>query len=268
MKNDTYIPRIIHFVWVGTQTKPDLVLKCIETWKKFCPDYQIMEWGNESLKDIKNLYVSQAYENKKWAFVSDYLRLYALEKYGGFYCDSDLEITNPLEEFRRLRFVTGYEKYNNVYSPITALMGAEPHNQIIHDLLEEYAQIPFIQNGLMDQTTNVTRISKYFEKKFGLKKPYDGSMLTRLDENSMIYPSYYFCTPEDGKKNFSIHHFSGSWLDAYSRKNLCTFGKFKIARFKKRRKSAGNIIPLMANETKLLSFSLGIRKKICLIREN
>lgn len=268
MKNITNIPPILHFVWVGNQKKPDLVLKCIESWKKFCPGYQIMEWDNNSLKNINNLYVSQAFENKKWAFVSDYLRLYALERYGGFYCDSDLEITNPLEQFRSFRFVTGYEKYNDIYSPVTALMGAEPQNPIIRNLLEEYSNIPFIQNGLMDQTTNVARISKYFEKKFDLKKPYDGNALTRLDEDSIIFPSFFFCTPEDGKKNYSIHHFNGSWLDAYSRKNLYFLGRYKIVRFKKHRKSVNNSLPLMSHETKLLSISFGKRKKICLIREN
>ena len=94
------IPNKIHYVWVGGKEKPDLVKKCIESWKKHCPDYEIIEWNDDVLKEIDNLYVKQAYENKKWAFVSDYLRLYALYNYGGFYFDTDLEITNSIDRFR------------------------------------------------------------------------------------------------------------------------------------------------------------------------
>ena len=93
------IPKKIHYVWVGGKEKPDLVKKCIESWKKHCPDYEIIEWNDDVLKKIDNLYVKQAYENKKWAFVSDYLRLWALYHYGGFYCDTDLEITNNIDRF-------------------------------------------------------------------------------------------------------------------------------------------------------------------------
>ena len=94
------IPKIIHYVWVGNNEKPEIVLKCIESWKKYCPDFEIIEWNNDSLKEIDNKYVSQAFECKKWAFVSDYLRLYALKNFGGFYFDTDLEITNRLDNFK------------------------------------------------------------------------------------------------------------------------------------------------------------------------
>ena len=100
------IPKIIHFVWVGDQPKSDLVLKCIATWKKYLPDYEIVEWGNDAFTKIENIYAQQAYENKKWAFVSDYLRLHALKYFGGFYFDTDLEITSDISEFRALDFVS------------------------------------------------------------------------------------------------------------------------------------------------------------------
>lgn len=103
------IPKIIHFVWVGGAPKPDLVLQCINTWRRFCPDYTIMEWGNDCLGEIDNQYVHEAFHEKKWAFVSDYIRLWALKKYGGFYFDSDLEITQDIDEFRKHKFVTGYD---------------------------------------------------------------------------------------------------------------------------------------------------------------
>ena len=93
------IPKKIHYVWVGTAEKPDSVIKCIESWKKYCPDYEIIEWGNEEFEKIKNKYARQAFENKKWAFVSDYIRLYALYNHGGIYLDTDVEITQNIDRF-------------------------------------------------------------------------------------------------------------------------------------------------------------------------
>lgn len=261
------IPKIIHYVWVGDKPKPKLVLRCIESWKIYCPDYKIVEWGNESLKEINNLYVTQAFENKKWAFVSDYLRLYALYHYGGFYCDSDLEITQNIDIFKANKFFTGYEKWEGICSPITAFMGAEKHNFVVEDLLREYDSIPFIVNGEMDQTTNVTRVANYFSRKFGLKKPYDGSVSTILADGYIIYPSYFFCTPENDNSSYSIHHFNGSWLDSYDRKNLLSFMRYKLVRFKKRSAGEGNYLPISSVEQKIMEFDISSVKKVCIIKD-
>ena len=263
------IPKIIHYVWVGNAPKSDLILKCIASWKKYCPDYEIKEWGNDVLSEIDNQYVKEAFEAKKWAFVSDYLRLYALKKYGGFYFDTDLEITAPLDKFREHAFVSGFENWYGLYSPITALMGAEKGNPIVKDLLAEYDNLHFLTNGVMDQTTNTKRISKYFEKEFNLLPPYDGKQTAHLNETSIIYPSFYFCTPEYDKENYSIHHFNASWVDEtekyYSRKQYVRVGRFRVIRFKKKLGAKSNKISLKKNEKKLLSFSISERKKIYLI---
>lgn len=254
------IPKIIHYVWVGTKPKPDFVLKCIESWKKYCPDYEIMEWGNESLKEINNLYVSQALEYKKWAFVSDYLRLYALSRYGGFYFDTDLEITQNIDKFLELDFVSGYENYNgHIYPIVSAFMGAKKETPLIKALLNLYENIPFVQNGELDQTTNTVRIARYFQEKYGLSKPYDGTKTTVLEENCILYPSYYFCVPEENKENYSVHHFNGSWFDAYSRKLVLSFMNIKILRFKKTNKVEGKM-NFLKNERKLLNIRVSPRK--------
>lgn len=242
------IPKIIHYVWVGNNEKPEIVLKCIESWKKYCPDYEIIEWNNDSLKEINNKYVSQAFECKKWAFVSDYLRLYALKNYGGFYFDTDLEITSCLDEFLGKDFVTGFEEFNGKVAPITALMGAKKNNKIISDLLSEYDDIDFIINGKMDTTTNVTRITKYFEQKYNYTSKHKANEEFMLDENSVIYPVYYFCTKKDGEINYSIHHYNGSWVDGYSRKNMFKLGKKQIVRFHRRKKVNNTNYPLLKNE--------------------
>ena len=213
------IPKIIHYVWVGNSPKTELVLKCIESWKKFCPDYEIIEWNNDSLKEINNLYVNQALEAKKWAFVSDYLRLYALKKFGGFYFDTDLEITQNIDEFLNNEFVSGYENWRGYYSPITALMGAKKDNKIISDLLGEYDNLRFVDEfGAMDLTPNTQRITNYFEKKYNLKPPYNSDEKVELGNDGVIYPSNYFCTPQKDKINYSIHHFNGSWKEDFDDK--------------------------------------------------
>ena len=108
------IPKMIHYVWVGDKEKPYIVNKCLETWKKYCPDYKIVEWDNNSLVNINNRYTEQAFKKKKYAFVSDYLRLYALYHFGGFYFDSDLELTHSIDEFVNYDFITGFENSNGV----------------------------------------------------------------------------------------------------------------------------------------------------------
>lgn len=265
------IPKIIHYVWVGTAPKSDLVLKCLESWKKYCPDYTIREWNNEDVNKIKNAYMQEAFKCKKWAFVSDYLRLYALATEGGFYCDSDLEITNSIDKFRKHSFVTGYENWEgSVFHPVTAFMGAEKGDPVTKNLLAEYDNLHFLTNGVMDQTTNTKRISKYFEKKYNLLPPYDGTKTTYLDENSIIYPSSYFCTPEDGKENYSIHHFNASWVEpvAYSKKVLFKLGRFKLIKFKKKIKETKEKFPLMEKERILFSIKISKKKTICLVKKD
>ncbi len=229
------IPKIIHFVWVGNQPKPKLVLDCIASWKQFCPDYEIIEWGNDSLSKIDNRYVSQAFEHKKWAFVSDYLRLYALNKFGGFYFDSDLEITANIDKFRNNSFITGHELYKGTVFPFTAFMGSEPNGKIVKTLLSEYDDIDFVNlDGTLNQKTNTVRVSELFGKKYGVLTPYDGTKQIKLDKDGIIEPWWFFCTPRNGFENYSIHHFNGSWLDGFSRKTKIKCGRYSLVRFRRR----------------------------------
>ncbi|WP_318564414.1 glycosyltransferase family 32 protein [Providencia stuartii] len=137
------IPKIIHYIWVGNNPKPQFVLDCIETWKQHLPDYEIMEWGNDCLETINNTYVNEAIKNKKWAFASDYIRLYALYNYGGIYLDSDVEVTQSFDRFLNLTFFSGYEQYNGKYLPITAAMGSEKGSSVVKALLSDYDNVKF-----------------------------------------------------------------------------------------------------------------------------
>lgn len=224
--------------------------------------------GGAALDNIDNQYVEQAYAAEKWAFVSDYLRLYALKKYGGFYCDSDLEMTNSIECFRKYGFVSGYEFRHNIkfkVSPITALMGAEKNHPIICDLLDEYNDITFIRDGEMDMTSNTTRITEYFSRQYHLTKPYDGGKITYLTQDAVIFPWWYFCTPEAEKENYTIHHFNGSWVDAWGRKLKLKFGSYKLVRFKKLPNRQGEL-KLLCGEKKVWEMTTHSGKKYMLLK--
>lgn len=261
------IPKIIHYVWVGHKPKPQFVLDCIDTWKQHLPDYRIIEWNNDSLGKMDNSYLKEAIENKKWAFASDYIRLYALYNYGGIYLDSDVEITQSFDHFLTLDFFSGYEEYNKRYFPITAAMGASKESKIIKGLLDDYHSLHFEVDGKLDLEPNTFKISRFFSSEFGLNPPYDGSRESHLTENAIIYPSYYFCSPEDGKKNYSIHHFSGSWLPSHKRKDkIKIFNKLILSRFKKN--SDKGDYPLTSNEKVLLKINLSKKLSYVLIIKN
>ncbi|MBR1443080.1 MAG: glycosyl transferase [Firmicutes bacterium] len=205
------IPKIIHYIWFGGNQLPNEALKCIESWKKFCPDYEIIEW-NESNFDVNSCkYVKEAYEAKKWAFVSDYVRLAVLVKYGGIYMDTDVEVLKPLDEFLTLKAFSGFENETDVP---TGIMACEKTHSFFKKLLEEYNDINFIDsNGNYDMTTNVTRITKACVAE-GLKR--NNTKQTICDFT--LFPKDYFC-PLNAKTGLlkktnnthTIHWFSGSW---------------------------------------------------------
>ena len=93
------IPKIIHYCWFGGNPLPELAEKCIESWKKYLPDYEIIRWDENNFDFNINDYVKEAYENKKWAFITDYVRLYAMYNYGGIYMDTDVEVLKSLDCF-------------------------------------------------------------------------------------------------------------------------------------------------------------------------
>ena len=247
-KRTIMIPKKIHYVWVGDQEKPALVLHCIESWKKFLPDYEIIEWNNSSLHYINNDYASEAFSAKRWAFVSDYLRLYALYHHGGIYLDTDVEVTQNLDNFLHNDFFMGSEPYQKKFAlPMTAVIGAKKNNSIVKGLLEHYNSLNFIKKDGLDLTANPYRFAEYFEKKFNLLTPYTKDKILKITDNSHIYPTYFFCTPQKNQPNFTIHFFDGSWLDGFSRREKLRIAKYKIIRFK-RINNYNNIIPLHNNE--------------------
>lgn len=206
------IPKIIHYCWFGGNPLPDLAERCIQSWKQYCPDYELVEW-NEKNYDISSapLYVQQAYEAKKWAFITDVVRLFALYQFGGIYMDTDVEVVKPLDRFLEHAAFSGFE--DEVTIP-TGIMAAEKGHPLIGQLLAYYDDRPFLVNGAPDLTPNVVMITEHLSERGFC--PNDS-----LQEVAglTLYPHDYFC-PCDYRtyritrteNTHTIHHFAGSWL--------------------------------------------------------
>ncbi|EPN5230292.1 glycosyl transferase [Vibrio cholerae] len=206
--------KIIHCCWFGRGEKSALIKKCMNTWKEKLPEYLIIEWNEDNFDIESNLYVKEAYASRKWAFVSDYVRLWALYNHGGIYLDTDVEVFKPFDDFLEHRFFTGFEKHCGEISPITAVMGSEKNSVWLKEMLDEYEHISFIQkDGTHNLYTNTKRITKYMIDELGVDKE-DDRIQNPLD-GFYIYPSHYFCNKKSD--SYSMHHFDGSWLPLHSR---------------------------------------------------
>ena len=239
------IPKIIHYCWFGHNPLPPLAIKCIESWRKYLPDYEIKEW-NEDNFDVNAIpYTKEAYAVKKYAFVSDYARFWILYKYGGLYFDTDVEVIKPMDDIIARGPFMGCE--NEVKDGgATALavapglgLGVNPGLGLYKDMLELYASLHFVDEAgnynlktVVDYTTEVLC-------KHGLKNvpgiQYVGEVY--------VYPVEYFCpiSVKDGKLRITpntrtIHHYAQSWqspVRKYGRKIILLLGGEKLKRFLK-----------------------------------
>lgn len=144
------IPKIIHYCWFGGNEKSDIIEKCIESWKKYCPNYQIIEWNEKNFDVNCNSYVKDAYEAKKWAFVSDYTRLYAVYKMGGVYLDTDVLLHNKIENLLEYECWLAQEETRYINTGIG--FGAIQGHKLIRKLMESYETGKFSNtvNGILD----------------------------------------------------------------------------------------------------------------------
>ena len=192
------IAKRIIYCWFGGE-KPQKVLDCMKTWKEKLPDWELLEI-NESNFDIHfNKFVEEAYKNKKYAFVSDVARLWALYEYGGVYMDTDVIVNKNLDIFLGYDFFTGFEQ---PYYPVTAIMGSVKNNMLIREMLESYNNREFkVQDDWTKYETNTMIMSdvigKYFDR-------YNDRLQEK--DNMAIYPSNIFC-----KGDYTKHLMTGMW---------------------------------------------------------
>lgn len=213
------IPKLIHYCWFGGNELPDLALKCIESWKKYCPDYEIIEW-NESNFDLGcSDFVNEAYKAKKWAFVSDYARLKVIYDNGGIYLDTDVELVKSLDSLLKEKCYFAEETTGYVATGLG--FGARKHDSTVALLLDEYNGKHFINaDGTYDMEQCPIKNTKPLLK-LGYK--FDGKDIWRC-ENFVVFPPEYFC-PLDFNTNkmhitdntMSIHLYDASWLNFLDR---------------------------------------------------
>lgn len=207
------IPKTIHYCWFGGNPLPENIQRFIETWKKYCPGYQIKEW-NESNFDIHSLpYVEEAYTNKKWAFVSDVARLNALVSEGGIYMDTDVEVLRNLDNLLTDNAFLGFEGSQYI---ATNMMGCEANHPFFKHFLDSYSSRRFVkEDGSLDQTTNVEEITKLLQTKYNLQMNGEEQMVSDIH----IYPTdrfspYDYITGRLTKtpNTYTIHWFDKSWI--------------------------------------------------------
>lgn len=164
------IPKIIHYCWLSTEPQPRLIRQCIASWHKLLPDYKIRLWDKDSLDFNAIPFTRDALAHKKWAFVSDYVRLYALYHEGGIYLDSDVQAFGSIDELLRNDFFSGLEMRDKEHTQIyleAAIMGATPGHPFIKRSLDLYGQRSFIKpDGTLDLTPIPTILSEEMEKDY------------------------------------------------------------------------------------------------------
>ena len=213
------IPKKIHYCWFGGKPLPEDAKKYIESWKKYCPDYEIIEW-NERTFDVNSVpYVKEAIEARKWAFITDYVRLWAIYNYGGIYMDTDVEVLKPLDDFLKHPAFSGFESSSDIP---TGIMAGEKGNHWFKLQLDYYTDRHFKQeDGSLDLTTNVVTITNITKQNYQIELNN-----TFQDIGDIVfYPSEWFCpkSHETGiisctDKTVVIHHFAGSWIsDAHTK---------------------------------------------------
>ena len=211
------IPKIIHYCWFGKGAMPELVQTCIASWHTHMPDWEYRLWTEDNFEiNEAPQYVCEAYAAKKYAFVSDYVRLWALEREGGVYLDTDVEVLRSFDPLLSDTAFIGLEE-SKALLPGTCVMGCEAHCEWVKDMLTTYDNARFIrEDGTMDMTTNVQRLGKKMVEG-GLQHERKNQYLPQW--GLRVYTHDYFSpitstrVMRKSKNTYCIHRFAGTWVD-------------------------------------------------------
>ena len=207
------IPKIIHYCWFGRGEKPELAKKCIASWKKFCPDFEIREWNEDNCDYLAMPFMAEAYAAKKYAFVSDVMRLTVLEQYGGVYFDTDVEVVRDISPLLNDEGFIGFE--NNRFVNSGQVMAAVPHQPIVQAMIDEYKKLHYMQPDSSVMPVGCPRLNSDVLERFGLIRNGQEQIVAGIH----VYPDDYF-SPMDSttgkltktENTYSIHWYSMSWL--------------------------------------------------------
>lgn len=205
------IPRIIHYCWFGGRPFPKLEEHCVNSWSRVMKDYQVIKWDENSFDMTSSPFVQAAYNAGKFAFVADYVRLYALKLYGGIYLDTDVELLKSLDPFLDYEAFSGFETHKVIQ---TGVLGSEPNNIILNEFYEVYQHMSFTS-----PPPNSAILTDILVR-HGLKLDNSRQRISNME----IFPQEYFCPINQATrqicctdKTHAIHYLSGSWLPLRAR---------------------------------------------------
>lgn len=227
------IPKIIHYCWFGGEPKPKSVLRCIRSWQKYCPDFEIREWTEKDFDVTQHEFTRQAYEAKAWGFVTDYIRLWAIYHYGGIYMDTDVQVLKDLTPLLEHGAYVGFER--DEYVNLGHGFGAEKGHPFVKAHLEMYDTIRFVNDdGTLDKTPIPHHTTRCL-RAFGMQD--DTGVVQQLGDIA-VYPRDYFSPKSFATgiltltpNTYSIHQFDASWFDD-------TRQEEKLARWKRAQRKA------------------------------
>ncbi len=207
------IPKTIHYCWFGRSEKPRLAEKCIASWKKFCPDFEIMEWNEDNFNIENYPYAKYCFENKKWAFLSDFVRLIVVYEYGGVYFDTDVEVIKPFHELLFYDAFYGFENNTNIATGLG--FGAISKHKTVDAMIQKYNELKADENGkyplVVCPALNTEALIPMGLKLNGQLQNVEGAVILPID----------YLNPYDdptgrlnkSKNTVSIHWYSKSWMD-------------------------------------------------------
>lgn len=207
------IPKIIHYCWFGRGEKPELAKRCIASWEKFCPGFEIREWNEDNCDYLAVPFMAEAYNEKKYAFVSDVMRLIVLEQYGGVYFDTDVEVLKDFTPLLQDEGFIGFE--NDQYVASGLVIAATAHHSVIRAMIEEYRKLHYLQPDGSTTTVGCPHLNTAVLERYGLIRNGREQIIAGIH----VYPADYF-NPLDsttGKltktaNTYSVHWYSMSWL--------------------------------------------------------
>lgn len=207
------IPKIIHYCWFGNKKLPDSVKRNIASWKKYCPDFKIKEWNESNFNVDSNSFIAQAYDNKAWAFVSDYARLDIIYKYGGIYLDTDVEIIRNIDDLLKNNAFIGLQRQELICNSGLGI-GAEPGNPAIKEMRDIYLNLGFDSNKI--NALAAPKLNDPVIRKLGYTNNLESPV--RL-QSITVYPPTFFDPLSPGflddlmsESTYTIHHYDASWV--------------------------------------------------------
>lgn len=227
------IPQIIHFCWLSGDAYPPLIKKCMDSWKKYLPDYEFMLWDKDRLDSLHSQWASQAFDCKKYAFAADYIRCYAVYHFGGIYLDTDVEVCKSLDDYLMNNSFIGFDSRGDLEA---AVFGAEKNALWLKKALNFYDGRSFVnETGGFNITTMPNIFKTALEKELLLVK---NRHIINKDSTISLYPCDYF-SPKDytngivrkTNNTVTIHHFNAAWLKEDRRLMLRHQLKLLIAKF-------------------------------------